>query len=254
MRYGSEDPNSGKSFSQLEYEKAIEKNKETLIYLIDEASSAVTPNLIQFDKIHKLNIFKEILKEKHTVDTFSNSSDLISKLKRKFTELLTPKEDTVIGDGYENTKNILDLFFLVPSAYSGREIKLKIKFVGQPQPASKAICQNFNFEFGKTIVSKIEVLYPTFEFKNLKHIFIEFDQFANFIDLDKSEQYEIFAKVLFKDEKAKTITTDFRDRIERVYNQDFYGPDGDDDPSEPYYDVLKVGDGQIALTLKDISK
>jgi hypothetical protein len=255
MRYGSEDPSSGKSFSQLEYDKAIEKNKEILIYLIDETSSTVTPNLIQFDKIHKLNVFKEILKEKHTIDTFSNSSDLVSKLKRKFTELLTPKADTVIGDEYENTKNILNLFFLVPGAYSGREIKLKVKFVGQPQPASKAICQNYNFEFGKTIVSKIEVLYPTFEFKNLKHIFIEFDHFTSFIDLDKSVEYEIFAKVLFKDEKVKTLTTDFRDRIERVYNQNFYGPDGDDDDgSEPYYDVLKVGDGQIALTLKDISK
>lgn len=255
MRYGREDSSSGKSFSQLEYEKAIVLNKEILIYLIDENSSTVTPNLIQFEKIHKLNVFKEILKERHTVDSFANSADLISKLKRKFNELLTPKPNTVIEDEYENTKNILNHFFLVPAAYSGREIKLKIKLVGQPQPASKSICQNYNFEFGKTIVSKIEVLYPGFEFKNFKHIFIEFDHFASFNNLDKSKEHEIFAKVLFKDEKAKTITADFRDRIERVYNQNFYGPDGDeDDPSEPYYDVLKAGDGQIALTLSDIPK
>lgn len=252
MRYGSEDTTTGKSFSQLEYEKAIEKNKEILIYLIDEASSSVTPNLIQFDKIHKLNVFKEILKERHTVDSFSNSDDLISKLQRKFTELLTPKVDAIIEDEYENTKTILDLFFLVPAAYSGREIKLKIKFVGHPQPVSKSICQNYNFEFGKTILSKIEVLYPKFDFKNFKHIFIEYEHFARFIDLDNTVEYEIFAKVLFKDEKAKTITTDFRDRIERVYNENFFGPDDDDYGSEPYYDVLKVGDGQIALTLKDI--
>lgn len=251
MRYGSEDPKTGKSFSQLEYEKAIEQNKEILIYLIDEMNSSVTPNLIQFDKIHKLNVFKEILKEKHTVDSFSNSDDLISKLQRKFTELLTPKVDTVIEDEYENTKTILDLFFLVPAAYSGREIKLKVKFVGEPQPASKAICQNYNFEFGKTILSKIEVLYPKFEFKNFKHIFIEYEHFVKFVNLNKTADYEIFARILFKDEKAKKIATDFRDRIERVYNEDFYGPD-DDYPSEPYYDVLRVGDGQIALTLKDI--
>ena len=40
MRYGSEEPNSGKSYSQLEYEKAVEQNKEILIYLIDEESSS----------------------------------------------------------------------------------------------------------------------------------------------------------------------------------------------------------------------
>lgn len=259
MRYGSEDPKTGKSYSQLEYEKAIDKNKEILIYLIDEDSSSVTPNFIQFDKIHKLNNFKEILKEKHTVDSFSNSIDLVSKLQRKFTELLTPKAEVIIEDEYENTKKILDLFFLVPAAYSGREIKLKVKFIGQPQPVSKAICLNYNFEFGKTIVSKIDVIHPVFEFKNFKHIFIGFSILEKFISLNKSKEYEIFANVLFKDEKVKTLTTDFRDRIERVYDDSYYGEPEQDpgdyyDEPEPYYDVLKVGDGQIALALKDIIK
>jgi hypothetical protein len=63
MRYGSEDPGTGKSYSQLEYEKAIKQNKEILIYLIDEEASSVTPSLIQYDKIEKLNTFKAILKK-----------------------------------------------------------------------------------------------------------------------------------------------------------------------------------------------
>jgi hypothetical protein len=255
MRYGSEEPNSGKSYSQLEYEKAIEQNKEILIYLIDEESSAVTPNLIQFEKIHKLNNFKAILKDKHTIDTFSNSQDLVSKLQRKFKELLTPKVTAVIEDEYDNTNKIMNLFFLVPAAYSGREIKLKVKFVGQAQPVSKAICQNFNFEFGKTVINKIEVIHPVFKFKNFRHIFIEFEQFKKFINLPKSAEYEIFAKVLFKDEKVKTLTTDFKDKYERIYN---YEPDYDPDDYDPgeqeeYYDVLREGDGQIALNLTDIT-
>lgn len=254
MRYGSEDSNSGKSYSQLEYEKAIEKNKEILIYLIDEESSVVTPNLIQYDKIQKLNNFKSILKDKHTIDTFSNSQDLVSKLQRKFKELLTSKVTTVIEDEYENTNKIMNLFFLVPAAYSGREIKLKIKFIGQPQPVSKAICQNFNFEFGKTVINKIEVIHPIFKFKNFRHIFIEFEQFKKFIILSKEVEYEIFAKVLFKDEKVKTLTTDFKDKYERIYNYGFdYEPDYDPSEYEEYYDVLKEGDGQIALNLTDIA-
>jgi len=255
MRYGSEEPNSGKSYSQLEYEKAIEQAKEILIYLIDEENSTVTPNLIQYDKIQKLNNFKTILRDKHTVDSFSNSQDLVSKLQRKFKELLTPKATAVIEDEYDNTKKIMDLFFLVPAAYSGREIKLKVKFVGQPLPVSKAICQSFNFEFGKTIVSKIEVIHPIFKFKNFRHVFIEFQQFPKFILLKKQVEFEIFAKVLFKDEKVKTMTTDFKDKIERIYsNQQDYDAYDDPDPRdyEDYYDVLKEGDGQIALNLTDI--
>lgn len=254
MRYGSEEPKSGKSYSQLEYEKAIEQNKEILIYLIDEENSTVNPSLIQFDKIQKLSNFKAILKDKHTVDTFSNPKDLISKLQRKFNELLKPKSTTLIENEYENTIKVLDLFFLVPGAYSGREIKLKIKFSDQPQPASKAICNNFNFEFGKTVICQIDVIHPIFKFKNFKHIFIEFEQFKKFIDLDKSLEYEVYAKVLFKDEKIMTLTTDFKDRLERVYNYDF-----DEDPAtyhgedfEPFFDILREGDGQIALNLKDI--
>lgn len=256
MRYGSEEPNTGKSYSQLEYEKAVEQNKEILIYLIDEESSTVTPNLIQFDKIQKLNNFKAILKDKHTIDTFSNSQDLVTKLQRKFKELLTPKVTAVIEDEYDNTNKILNLFFLVPAAYSGREIKLKVKFKGQPLPVSKAICKNFNFEFGKTVVSQIEVIHPVFKFKNFRHIFIEFEQFKKFITLNKSTEYEIFAKVLFKDEKVNTLTTDFKDKYERVYNHNYdYDPGDDYDPreEEEYYDVLKEGDGQIALNLTDIT-
>jgi len=256
MRYGSEEPNTGKSYTQLEYEKAVEQDKEIRIYLIDEESSAVTPNLIQFDKIQKLNNFKAILKDKHTVDTFSNSQDLVTKLQRKFKELLIPKVTAVIEDEYDNTNKILNLFFLVPAAYSGREIKLKVKFTGQLLPVSKAFCKNFNFEFGKTVVSQIEVVHPIFKYKNLGRIFIEFEQFKKFITLNKLIEYEIFAKVLFKDEKVKTLTTDFKDKLERVYNYDPNCDPGDDyDPGEQeeYYDVLKEGDGQIALNLTDIT-
>jgi len=177
---------------------------------------------------------------------------LISKLKRRFDELLTPKITAPIINEYDNTEKTLELFFLVPAAYTGREIKLKVKFTGRPQPVSKAICESFNFIFGKTIVSKIDVIEPEFKFKNFRYIFIEFNQFNNFISLNKGIEYEIFAKVLFKEEKVKTLTTDFKDKVERVYN---YAPDDDYDPGdyEPYYDVLKEGEGQIALNLTAIS-
>lgn len=254
MRYGSEEPKTSKSYSQLEYEKAIKLNIDILIYIIDEENSLINPSLIQYDKINKLNSFKSILKEHHTVDTFSNAQDLISKLQRKFTEKFTKKKEAIIENEYENTIKILDLFFLMPAIYSGREIKLKVIFSAKPNPVSKNFCKNFEFEFGKTIVSKIKVIYPKFEFKNFNYIIIENKQIEEFLALDKTKEYEIYAKVLFKDEKVKKLTTDFRDITERVYYESYFEQVDDHyiPESTEYYDVLKVGDGQIALLLRDI--
>ena len=62
---------------------------------------------------------------------------------------------------------------------------------------------------------------------------------------------------LFKDEKVKSLTTDFKDKLERVYNERYqdYDPSDDYDPREDddYYDVLREGDGQIALNLTSIT-
>lgn len=258
MRYGSEDENSDKSFTQLEYERAVELEKTIFIYLIDEENSKVTPSLIQLDRIKKLNSFKKILKENHTVDTFSNSQDLVSKLQRKFKEVLTPKKEAIIEDEYENTKKILDLFFLVPAVYSGREIKLKVQFIGQPKSASKEICKTFNYEFGKTIINRIKIIYPLLELENLKSIFIEFKHFDDFIALDKELEYEIFANVLFKETKAKSLTTVFQDKIETVYDErlcvSFESNKGIGFGLQKPKDVLIEGDGQVALVLKDIEK
>jgi len=43
QRLGSLEPTSGKSYTQLEYEKAIELDKEILIYLIDEENALIHP-------------------------------------------------------------------------------------------------------------------------------------------------------------------------------------------------------------------
>ena len=88
-RLGSIDKKTGKSYTQLEYEKAYELNKEILIYLIDDELSKVSPKNIEFDKIPKLNSFKEILKERHTIDTFKDYSALSVKIKRQFEKYLT---------------------------------------------------------------------------------------------------------------------------------------------------------------------
>jgi len=65
----------------------------------------------------------------------------------------------------------------------------------------------------------------------------------------------VASKYILSCPKVKTLTTDFKDKLERIYN---YGPDFDPDNFDPndqdeYYDVLREGDGQIALNLTDIT-
>lgn len=91
MRYGSVDDVSGKSFTQLEYERAFRKEaKEILVYLIDEDYGLVYPRFIdKGDKYHALNLFKKQLKKNHTVQYFTNKDDLITKLKADLGEHLS---------------------------------------------------------------------------------------------------------------------------------------------------------------------
>ncbi|TRX72578.1 DUF4062 domain-containing protein [Carboxylicivirga sp. M1479] len=89
MCYGSIDDLTGKSYTQLEYEKAKELGLEILIYLIDESQGVIKTGNIDFgDKSLRLNSFKNILKKNHTVDFFNNETDLGSKINNRLEKLL----------------------------------------------------------------------------------------------------------------------------------------------------------------------
>jgi hypothetical protein len=89
FRYGSTEKETGKSFTQLEYERAIKKEKEIFIYLFDE-EGFIQPKFIEFgENSDRLISFKENLKELHTIDTFKTPSELSSKIIEKL-KLLIP--------------------------------------------------------------------------------------------------------------------------------------------------------------------
>lgn len=81
MRYGSIDPETGKSLTQLEYEEAQAIRLPSLIYIIDEETHPVLPK--HFDTgspAEKLREFKGALKKSHVVNFFSSPEDLAAKL------------------------------------------------------------------------------------------------------------------------------------------------------------------------------
>lgn len=89
-RYGSIDKESNKSYTQLEYERALDCKKEILIYIMDENTS-IQPKYVDLStKGNKLLTLKKLLRKNHTVDTFLDPSDLAKKVYDKL-KLTIPK-------------------------------------------------------------------------------------------------------------------------------------------------------------------
>lgn len=216
FRSGSIEKKTGKSYTQLEYEKALDLNKEIFIYLVDEKNSKINPQFIDFgEKYEKLQSFKSILKDRHTIDTFVDENDLCEKLKRKFDELLiikAPKEK--ITDEYENSKLVIDRFLLVPKAFSGKEIKLKVNFKSEPFPASKDICSAFSLDYGRTIGVEINILTPKIKDVPIKYLFIDYNKLDTFWVIQKNKEIELYAQLQFSEE---AITNEKANFFERTY-------------------------------------
>jgi hypothetical protein len=77
MRYGSLDPESGLSFTHLEYLEAQRLCLPSLIYLIDEAEHLVLPKDVEVgESAAKLRSLKEAVSASHVVSRFSSPADL----------------------------------------------------------------------------------------------------------------------------------------------------------------------------------
>jgi tetratricopeptide (TPR) repeat protein len=219
-RLGSIESRSGKSYTQLEYEKALELGKEIFIYLADEKDSKIYP--VYFDKGEKqeqLDNLKSILRERHTIDTFINDDDLEEKLKRKFREVFSQKDKTkVVKDNeYQKALETLNKFLLVPKAFSGKEIQLRVKFNGEPFPASKAVCSSFNLDYGKTIGIEIEIIEPTIKNEAFDKIFIDYKMIEDFWRIKSESQIELLAKCQFSEQPIKNLKANFVEKSYIVY-------------------------------------
>ena len=88
FRYGSVDKKTKKSFSQLEYEKAVELDKEILIYLMDDNALVNAKNVDTGINSNRLKKFKKVLKINHTIDSFQDPNELASKIHVRLNALL----------------------------------------------------------------------------------------------------------------------------------------------------------------------
>jgi hypothetical protein len=246
---GSIDKNSGKSFTQLEYEKASKLNKEVLVYLADEKNTLVKVGFIDRGKDRELlEAFKGILKEERTVATFISKDDLCEKVKRDLERVLNYKESEkhVEGDEFGRSERILEAALLSPISFSGDELRLQIHVEGHPYPASREICEAFNLRFGATIGLKIKIVKPEgFENVGIDELYMAPNHWwEGLLPSIENEQAEIYAKVQFTDSKITSSEASYKPVEYSIMS-------GALDESMFGYKTLEA-DGKIVLFLTDV--
>ena len=211
QRLGSIEPNSNKSYTQLEYEKAVNLDKEILIYLIDEKNALIHPQHNDYGEKHEqLNNFKQLLKEKHTVDFFRDPKDIIGKLKSRLSDILTDAQSDQNEDPMKTSMHLLEKFHLLPQKYNNREVHLKVKLLNNAFPLSKQACKFFGYKFGEAMGVSFKLIEPSIDCK-IEYLIINEDVSNIYFDMKDDEEIDIIARLLFSTERISNIKAKFSD-------------------------------------------
>ena len=218
MRYGSVDEKIAKSFVRVEYETALEKNLDILIYLIDEEKSRIPPKFVDIgESASKLRDFKELLRKKHTIETFLSPEDLGNKVESDLLRLFTEK-DLVIEEEKiqpsvkpEKTIQLLNKFNLMPNRFNGSELELIIKFSGNPGAVPESVCKAIGLRFGESLSRLITVIHPpkvSRQFGFLNKLYAEYNGCDFLFDAPDNKEYKVVAKLAFGQEKRVVLQSD----------------------------------------------
>ena len=213
-RLGSVHDEKGLSFTQMEYERARELDLDILIYLIDEEAEVKAKYIEKGSNLEKLQNFKETLKSRHTIDTFTSSEDIGEKLRRDFMRITggSSKEGgDIFDEEIENSKEYIDKFLLIPKEVSGKEILLDVEFSGKPFPASRGICNAFNLDFGATVGVSVNIKKPDgYNESDLSHLLVSANNIDRIWPIEKGDRHLIYSKLQFIEREVDSIRTRFK--------------------------------------------
>jgi len=211
-RFGSIDDKTGKSFTQLEYEKAIAENKKILIYFPNPENVGIIPKFYDSpENLLKLEDFKNVLRENHTIDHYLSPEDLGERIEECLSDLLDLKPVTV--EKADRDLSIIEDFCVMPKKFSGVEIEAEVELTGLPFAASRALCKYFGFEYGR-------VAGINFKFVNNKgtsnlpnELFFKEEYYDLIKTVIKSEtkRATIALSLEFSEEPVKRIKANFRE-------------------------------------------
>ncbi len=121
LRYGSIEVKTQKSYTQLEYEKAIELKIPVLVYLSDSKYPASEETIDFGEKREKLNEFKRLLRNTHTIFYFKSEDELAKQV-----AIDIPREMSRIIDfdegklkQFQNGEIPFEKFLVRPKKYDG---------------------------------------------------------------------------------------------------------------------------------------
>jgi hypothetical protein len=207
MRYGSVDEDSGKSFVLAEYETALDKDLDILIYLIDEEKAQIAPKFVDTgEPASKLRGFKDLLRKSHTVESVVSPEDLAGKVERDLLRLLADSGLVIEEQKFqpsvqpEETIQLLRKFDLMPERFRGSEVQLVIRFSGEPEDVPQGVCRALRLEFGSSLSRPITALQPpaaSTQFGFLRKLYAEDDGCDFLFEAPDSKEYGVIAKLGF---------------------------------------------------------
>ena len=252
FRAGSIDSTSGKSYTQLEYEHAMQLGIDVWIYLADEQQAKVRYVDVDTDSTlrEKLKAFKGILREQHTVDTFVSADDLADKLQRNMAGYFLPRK---VGpeestDEFQSTLKMVSQFLLLPKTVLGREARFRVSFYGSLYPASRSLCKAFNLNYGLTIGTGITVNEPRLSKSKavpFRELYATGSRADTLISLasDKGKK-ELYARLQFAEQDVHKVRGEF-------FGYHAYD-DSDQDYGDPH-DIYIAPEGKAILLLSKLA-
>ena len=162
MKYGSIDKESGRSYTELEYEEAVKNKIPVLAFVIDENECPILPKFVDVgEDAERLKAFKAKLDQRMT-SRFKSAEDL-KRLAVRAVELQVKKLTEVKGTeqqgnkdeiNYTNGAKLFKRFLLLPERYKGQEVVLRIRMDGEfsTWKRKEEFFSSFNVKPGDTIL------------------------------------------------------------------------------------------------------
>lgn len=173
VSYGSVDPNTGKSFTELEYEFALDRKIPVLAYLADTASTnlGITLDSYDIENADKLREFKETVKMRHTVSFFTSIDDLAIKVEHDIPKALSTLENIEVKSKADLDANVTEehlrigsdkfqRFWLRPISLVGEVVplRLRINTKWSGWKVKDELIRSLGLEVGNTISTEITPL------------------------------------------------------------------------------------------------
>lgn len=143
MRYGNIEEGSKKSFTELEYDEAVNNKIPVLAFIIDEENCSILPKYVDVgENAEKLKQFKAKLSSSYLVSKFSSVDNLKQLVERSVQQTIekiaadkaekdaTESKEIGLADYIEGAK-LFRCFAMLPKRYNGMEATLRIRMEGQ---------------------------------------------------------------------------------------------------------------------------